>query len=125
MHILQTSFDLSAIVFAQVIQVALLRGDEEIALRAIAGGMPHHLFEGTEEGDGVHRHADVDGSGELRAHAAHALAGGPLTLTGFPLDDENVGAARFRQMIRNAGTYNTAANDDDVRRLQNTPPRND
>jgi hypothetical protein len=87
--------------------------------------MPHHFVEGAEEGDGVHRHADVDRRGELRADAAHALPGGALALAGFPFDDQNVGASRFRQVIRDAGTYDSAADDDDIRRPQNVPPSND
>src|SRR5947209_19062735 len=98
--------------------MALIGGDEQVALRAIPGRVPHHLVKRVEERDGVQRHLDALRGGELRPHAAHALSGGAFTLVRFALENEYVAATGFGQMIRDAGPDNAAADDNDIGRLQ-------
>ena len=74
-----------------------------------------------EKGDGIERHADVDGGGELRADTAHALSGGAFALMGFAFDDDDVAAARFGEVVCDGGADNAASDDDDVRRVQIAP----
>jgi hypothetical protein len=83
----------------------------------------HDFIEAGEERDGVERHADIDGRGELGAHPAHALPRGALALLGLAFQHQHVAASRFRQVPGDAGADNPAADDDDIRRVQNTPPQ--
>ena len=62
-----------------------------------------------EDRDGVERHADVHRGGELRAHSAHALAGGSQALLAFALDHQHVAASRLREMPGDAGSHDAAA----------------
>ena len=55
---------------------------------------PLTLLEAGIKGNRVQRHLDVHGCRELGSHAAHALPRGSLALSAFPLDDQNVLAAR-------------------------------
>ena len=117
-HRLEPRIHLVAVILAQILEMSGCGGNEKISLRAVARRVAHHFIEPAEEGDGVKRHADVDGSGELGAHAAHALPGGPLALLGFAFDDDDVAASRFGQVIRDAGADNAAPDDNDIRRVQ-------
>src|SRR5258708_28633553 len=95
----------------------LIRGDEKIALRAVAGGMAHGVVERAEERDRVERHADVHGGGKLRPYAAHALAGRSFSLLALALQHHDVPAAGLRQVVRHARAHDPAADDDYIRRL--------
>ena len=53
---------------------------------------------------------------ELRPHPAHTFAGGTETLAGLAFDDQHVLAARFSEMKRDAGSDDSSADDNHVRR---------
>src|SRR5450432_2614217 len=90
---------------------------KQISLAAVIAGMPETLLEAGIKRNRVERHLDIHRGRELGAHAAHALAGGSLALRRFPLDDQNVAAARSGEVIRNARSDNSSADDDHIRRL--------
>jgi hypothetical protein len=79
----------------------------------MAGG----FFEAGEERNGINGHADVHVGCELRPHPAHALAGGTKTLASLPFNDQDVLAACFGEMKRDAGSDDSGANDDYIRGL--------
>ncbi len=54
---------------------------------------------------------------KLRPYSAHALAGGTQTLASLAFDDQHVLAARLSEMKRDAGSDDSSADDDDIRRL--------
>ena len=113
----QARFHLALVVLAQIFQMALVCGGKKIALRPVAGGISHDFVERAEERDRVKRHPDVDGGGELSPHAAHALSGGTFTLVRFALDHQDVAASGLGQVVSDARTDDSTADDDDVRRL--------
>jgi hypothetical protein len=51
------------------------------------------------------RHGDVDGGGELRAHAAHTFACGAQALLALPLDDNHITAPRFGEVPGDARAH--------------------
>ena len=114
---------LQRLVGLQIVEVRLLGGDEQVALVAIAGGLSQALVERGVERNRVQRHLDVGLGSELRAHAAHALAGGPFALVRFALHDEHVAATGFRQMPRDARADDSAADNDYFRRLHFSWPQ--
>jgi hypothetical protein len=101
-------------VVTQIGDMRVLGSKEKIALRTIVSGMADDFFKLRIEGNLIQRHLNVDGRGKLRAHAAHALAGGALALRAFPLDHQHAFAARMREMPGDAGANNAAPNDDYV-----------
>src|SRR5882724_3226380 len=74
----QTHRNLQLIIRPEILDMPLVRGDEKIALRAIAGGMTHGLVERAKERDGIERHANVDRRRKLRTHAPMLLPVDPL-----------------------------------------------
>src|SRR4029077_20780119 len=113
----ETKFFLALEIVAQVREVGIFSGEEEIALRAVISGMADDLFKPGIEGNRVQRHLYVHRRGELRTHASHALTGGALALRAFTLDDQHALAARMRKMPGDAGADDSAADDDYVRRV--------
>src|SRR6185312_4979019 len=85
-------------VIAQVSKMRIPGGDKEVSLRAIAGRMSQAFVEGCVEGNGIERHLDVHGSGELRANTAHALSRRSFSLSALALDDQHLPAARIGEM---------------------------
>src|SRR5664279_450544 len=116
-RLLEAERVLQNLVGAQVFQVRRNGGDEKISLRTIAAGLAEALVELSIELDGVHRHLDVGGGGELGAHSAHAFAGGALALVGLALQDEHVAASLFGEMPGYAGAYDSATHDHHVCRF--------
>ena len=119
--VLQTKRLLPGAVGAQIVHVPIVGGHEQIAMRPVSGGMAGGLFESGEERNGVNGHADVHVGCELRAHAAHAFAGGPKTLPSLAFNDQHVLAACFGKMKRDAGPDDSGADDDHVRGLWHEP----
>ena len=113
--LLSPSLNLRLAARLQVIELRPVCGQEEIPVGLISGGVARHLFEPCEEGYGVERHLNIDGRGELGADAARAFRSRPHTLLLFPLDDQNVRAARFREVVSDARTHDAAAYDYDLR----------
>jgi hypothetical protein len=83
-------------------------------LRAIIGGMADDLFKAGIEGNRVKRHLNIHGRGKLRAHTAHTLACRTFALGTLAFDHQHVFAACMREMPRDAGANNAAADDDYV-----------
>jgi|SRR5579871_4618099 len=102
------------VVSAQILEVALGGGDEEIALRAISGWMSEGCFEVAKKRNGVERHLNADRRGELGPDTAHAFSGGAFALGGFALQDHDVAAAGGCELVGDAGSDNAAADDDYV-----------
>ena len=119
--VLQSERLLPGDVGAQIVHVPVIGGHEQIAVRLVAGRVAGGLFESREERNGVNGHADVHVGCELRAHAAHAFAGGAKALAGLAFDDQHVLAARFGQMKRDAGPDDSRADDDYVRGFCHEP----
>src|SRR5437588_10782544 len=97
--------------------MVLVRRAEEITMRAIVRGVTNDFIKLRKEVDRILRHLNVDGSRELRAHTAHALASRAFTLVRFALNHQHVRAALLRKVISDARSDNAAADDDDVRSL--------
>jgi hypothetical protein len=100
----------------QIIYVRLGGRHEQVAVRLVSGRVAGGLLKPVQEGDGVQRHLDIDVGGELRAHAAHALAGRPEALACLALDHEHVLHPSLGEMKGDAGTNDARAYDDDVGR---------
>src|SRR5437879_1652705 len=79
--------------------------------------MSDDLIERGIERDRIQRHLDVDGSGELRTHAAHALASGAFALMALAFKHNHAAAACSCEVIGNAGAHDAAADDDYIRCL--------
>src|SRR5207248_3683760 len=100
---------LQRIVGLQVCELCGTGRGKKITLGTISRRMSKRLFEGGVEGNRVERHLDVDRCGELGAHSTHALAGGTLALRALTLEHQNVFASGSSEMIRNARSHNSAA----------------
>ena len=111
---LEAGGDLVGVVGAQVIDVRGPGGDQEVALRAIAGRVSHDFVEGGEEGDGVEGHPDVDRCRELRAHSAHAFSGGAFALVSFAFEDGDAAATGFGEVVGDGGPDDASTDDDAV-----------
>jgi hypothetical protein len=75
----------------QVSHMLFICRTEQITVCAVIRGMSNHLIELRKEVDRVLRHLNIHRRRELRAHAAHAFAGGPFTLVGLTLDHQHIG----------------------------------
>src|SRR5690348_9237541 len=82
--------------------------------------MADDFFKLRIEGNRVQRHLYIDGRGELRAHSAHALAGGTFSLRTLTFDHQHALAAAVREMPGDAGANNASADDDYLCRLHAT-----
>ena len=87
-------------------------------MRAVIRRVTDNFIELREEIDRILRHLNIDGSRELRAHTAHALAGRALTLVRLPLHHQHVATATVRQVPGNARPDDSPADNDDIRRLR-------
>ena len=108
---LQAQRDLSFLIGSKVGEVLAAGGAEKVTLRAIVAGVSEAVFEGGVKGDGVERHLDVDGGGELGTDAAHTLAGGAFALGGFAFNYQRAFASGFREVIGDAGADDASAYD--------------
>src|SRR5258708_27810438 len=106
--------DLLLEIRAQIVQMLLGSSDEEITLRAIAGGMPECLLEIAKEGNRKKRHPDIHGCRKLRPYAAHAFPRGALALVAFALQYDDLAAARFGELIGDTRPDDSGADDDYV-----------
>jgi hypothetical protein len=70
------------------------------------------LLEIPEDRNREERHPNADIGRKLGTHTSHAFPGGPFPLVAFPLEDNDVAASDFREVISNAGANNAAPNDD-------------
>ncbi|MCG3161882.1 MAG: hypothetical protein JMDDDDMK_03097 [Acidobacteria bacterium] len=113
--VLQSERPLLLLVFAQVFQMRFGRRAEQIAVSAVIRRVAGRFFKTREEVNRIERHLDVDRRSELSAHAAHALAGRTESLLLFAFDDQNVRTARFGQVISDARSDDSAADDYDLR----------
>lgn len=94
--------------------MALAVCNEEITVRLVAGRMPDYFFELCKERNRVHRHPNVDLSGELSANAAHTFSGRSFALGGLSLQKDDVTDVTLGQMIGDACADDSCADDDDV-----------
>src|SRR5262249_43248125 len=113
----QTEFFLTLEIVTQVIKVRLFRSEEEVSLGTVVGGIANDFLKSCVERNGVERHLYVDGGGELRAHAAHALAGRAFALRALALNDQDIFASRVSEVPGNARTNDTAADNRYVNRV--------
>src|SRR5260370_17165225 len=98
----------------QIVYMPLIGGHEQVAVGLVSGRIAGSLFESIQERNRIERHLDIDVGGELRAHAAHALAGGSQAFPCFALDHQHVLHAGFGEMESDAGTDAPPANTTDV-----------
>ena len=82
---------------------------EQVALRTIAAGAARGLLEARKKIESVERQANVDLGGELRAHAAHALARGAAAQVRLALQHQDVRASGLGKMVGDARAHNPSA----------------
>src|SRR5579864_2518879 len=70
----------------------------------------------------VQRHMYIYRRRKLRAHPTHAFAGRAFALRGLSLNHKDTFTSGSGQMISDAGTDNSSANDDDISRTQELTP---
>src|SRR6476619_1837773 len=91
--------------------------EKKIALGPVIGRMADDFFKPGIKGNRIQRHLNVDRGRKLGAYAAHTLARRSLALRAFALDHQHALAACMREMPRDAGADDAAADDNYVRRL--------
>ncbi len=101
-YILESHGDLLLIVRAQIGEMFLVGCAEQVTLGPVVSGISEAVVETGIKGDGIERHLNIDWSGELGPHAAHALARGTFALRGFALDHQHVITTCRGQVVGNA-----------------------
>ncbi len=90
---------------------------EEVAGLVQVDHLSGPVREVLERVEAAHAEGDVDGVGELRAHAAGRLHGGPAAQRPS-LEEQDVGDAGLGEVEGDAGPHDAAADDDDPGRLR-------